>query len=101
MLRFEALLASTSSAINLFRLLEARPALFGRLLAILTLAPTLAEELGRRPELLDTLIDHSALDLPGSVEDLSARMRGIGAEPDYDYRLDRKSVVWGKVVSDR
>src|SRR3546814_1358120 len=63
LLRWEGLLASASSAINLFRLLAARPALLDQLLAILTLAPTLAEELGRRPELLDTLIDRSALEI--------------------------------------
>ena len=97
LMRWEAILANASSAVNLFRLLEARPALFDQLVAILTLAPTLADELGRRPQLLDTLIDRSALDLPGSVEALAARMRGGDAETDYERQLDRIRVVTGEV----
>ena len=97
MLRWEGLLANASSAINLFRLLEARPALFDQLLAILTLAPTLAEELGRRPELLDTLIDQTALDLPGSVEDIEKRIAPGGTGGDYERLLDRIRLATGEL----
>ncbi|WFL78511.1 bifunctional [glutamate--ammonia ligase]-adenylyl-L-tyrosine phosphorylase/[glutamate--ammonia-ligase] adenylyltransferase [Altererythrobacter arenosus] len=96
-MRWENVLASASSAINLFRLIEARPALLDQLVAILTLAPTLADELGRRPELLDTLIDRTALDLPGTVEQLAARMRGGDAGGDYERQLDRIRVITGEV----
>ena len=97
LLRWEVVLANASSAINLFRLLEARPALLGQLVAVLTLAPTLAEELGRRPGLLDTLIDRSALDLPGDVDALAALME-MGVEPgDYERQLDRIRLVTGEV----
>lgn len=74
LVRWETLLSRTSSAINLFRLLEARPGLFQLLVDCPTLAPPLADELARRPDLLDTLIDRSAFDLPGSVEELAAAM---------------------------
>ena len=67
MLRWEALLANLPSAVNLFRLLEARPALLQLLARILSLAPPLAEELARRADLLDPLIDASAFELPGEV----------------------------------
>ncbi|WP_394730381.1 bifunctional [glutamine synthetase] adenylyltransferase/[glutamine synthetase]-adenylyl-L-tyrosine phosphorylase [Altererythrobacter sp. GH1-8] len=97
LLRWEALLASASSAINLFRLLEARPALLDQLVAVLSLAPTLAEELGRRPELLDTLIDQTALDLPGDVEALAARMEAGDASENYERALDRIRIVTGEV----
>ncbi|MEP5937798.1 MAG: bifunctional [glutamate--ammonia ligase]-adenylyl-L-tyrosine phosphorylase/[glutamate--ammonia-ligase] adenylyltransferase [Erythrobacter sp.] len=97
LLRWESLLTHASSAINLFRLLEARPALLDQLVAILTLAPTLADELGRRPGLLDTLIDHSALDLPGSVEQLAARMEAGVTPGDYERQLDRIRLVTGEV----
>lgn len=96
-LRWESVLANASSAINLFRLLEARPALFDQLMAVLTLAPPLAEELGRRPELLDTLIDASAINLPGDVDAIAARMQAGDAARDYERQLDRIRIVTGEL----
>jgi glutamate-ammonia-ligase adenylyltransferase len=95
--RWERVLAAAPSAVNLFRLLEARPALLDQLVRILVLAPPLADELGRRPALLDTLIDKSALDLPGDVAALAARMGGSDAVGDYEARLDRIRIVTGEV----
>ena len=95
-LHWEALLARTPSAINLFRLLAARPALMDQLEHVLALAPPLAEALGRRPDLLDTLIDHSALDLPGSAADLAAAMRRGERGDDYERILDRIRRVTGE-----
>lgn len=95
-LRWEALLAGATSAINLFRLLEARPALLDQLVNILTLAPPLAGLLGRRPELLDTLIDRSALDLPGDVTELASAMRPAEDDQDYERLLGRIRVVTGE-----
>ncbi|QYJ07431.1 bifunctional [glutamate--ammonia ligase]-adenylyl-L-tyrosine phosphorylase/[glutamate--ammonia-ligase] adenylyltransferase [Qipengyuania flava] len=94
--RWESLLARLPSAINLFRLLEARPGLFALLADCLTLAPPLADELARRPELLDALIDRTALDLPGSVEELAALMAQRERGDDYEMRLDRLRVVTGE-----
>ena len=83
--RLDRMLARLSSAVNFFRLIEARPAL-GRLLGlILSHAVTLAEDLARRPELFDGLIDASALDPVGDVAALVAEMAG-GAE--YQAELD-------------
>jgi len=97
LLRWEGVLANASSAVNLFRLLEARPGLFDQLMAVLTLAPTLAEELGRRPELLDTLIDASAVDLPGDVDAIAARMQAGDASRNYERQLDRIRIVTGEL----
>ena len=84
--RWEQLLAGLPSAINLFRLLEARPGLLDLLARVLALAPPLADALARRADLLDPLIDARALALPGSVatliEDFSA------GEESYEGRLD-------------
>lgn len=91
--RWEALLAGASSAINLFRLLEARPALLDEVVKILTLTPPLADELGRRPELLDTLIDRSALDLPGDVAELAGAMRLVEDDGDYERKLGQIRIV--------
>ena len=96
LLRWEQLLESASSAINLFRLIEARPGLLEQLVRILTLAEPLADALGRRPELLDTLIDRSAFDLPGEVGELVARMEAVGPDADYEAQLDRIRVVTGE-----
>jgi len=92
--RWETLLVNLPSAVNLFRLLEARPGLLDQLVKILTLAPPLADALARRPDLLDALIDTSALDLPGSVEELAARMEA--ADGSYEDLLGQVRQVVGE-----
>ncbi|MDT8757343.1 bifunctional [glutamine synthetase] adenylyltransferase/[glutamine synthetase]-adenylyl-L-tyrosine phosphorylase [Sphingomonas psychrotolerans] len=86
--RFDAMLSRLPSAINFFRLLEAQPALTRLLSTILCHAPTLAEQLGRRAELLDGLIDASALepvaDIPALIGEMAARERGA----DYQWQLE-------------
>jgi glutamate-ammonia-ligase adenylyltransferase len=92
--RLDVMLARLSSAINFFRLLEARPALARLLGAILSHTPTLAEALGRRPELFDGLIDASALDPVGTVAAVADEMRG--EDGDYQARLDHVRRVVGE-----
>lgn len=94
--RWETLLARLPSTVNLFRLFEQRPGLLALVLRLLTLAPPLADELARRPDLLDRLIDRSAFDLPGTVGDLAARMRRGEADDGYERRLDRIRRVVGE-----
>jgi [glutamine synthetase] adenylyltransferase / [glutamine synthetase]-adenylyl-L-tyrosine phosphorylase len=89
LLRWEQLLTNLPSAVNLFRLLEARPALGELLARILGLAPPLADALARRADLLDPLIDATAFDLPGSVETLIERLSAGEADDDYERLLDR------------
>lgn len=96
LVRWETMLERMSSAINVFRLLEARPGLLDLLLDCLTLAPPLADELARKPERLDALIDRSAFALPGSVEELAAEMRRGESEAAYEESLDRIRVVVGE-----
>ncbi len=94
--RWERVLAAAPSALNLFNLLLQRPALLDQLTRILVLAPTLADELGRRPDLLDTLIANHALDLPGTLPDIAARM-AVGEGDDYERRLDCIRRVTGEL----
>ncbi|WP_394269758.1 bifunctional [glutamate--ammonia ligase]-adenylyl-L-tyrosine phosphorylase/[glutamate--ammonia-ligase] adenylyltransferase [Qipengyuania sp.] len=94
--RWESLLSRMSSAINLFRLLEARPGLFQLLVDILTLSAPLADELARRPKLLDTLIDRGARDLPPEVEDIVAQMQQGERGDTYEHRLDRIRILTGE-----
>ena len=89
LLRWEQLLTNLPSAVNLFRLLEARPALLQLLARILSLAPPLADELTRRADLLDPLIDASAFDLPGDVATLAADFAAREAGDDYQRLLDQ------------
>lgn len=78
-----------SSGINLYRLLEARPALAALLAKLLAYAPALSDQLARRPVLLDGLIDESSFSAPPDSEAiakaLEAAMRGL----PYDLALDR------------
>lgn len=94
--RWETLLERLPTAINLFRLLEARPGLFQLLADCLTLAPPLADAIARRPELLDALIDRSALDLPGDRAALAEAMRRTERGATYEDRLDRIRIVTGE-----
>src|SRR5690606_20410877 len=88
--RFDDLVQKLPSGINLYRLLEARPALTGYLGAILSHAPALADQLARRPELLDGLIDASAFEPAKGVAQLTARFaRSDRSDEDYQLFLDR------------
>ena len=87
--RLDEIIGRLPSAINFFRLLEARPALAGMLGDILSHAPTLAELLGRRPELLDGLIDATALRPPGPVPAVIEAFSVHEPGDDYQMLLDR------------
>ncbi|WP_271299525.1 bifunctional [glutamine synthetase] adenylyltransferase/[glutamine synthetase]-adenylyl-L-tyrosine phosphorylase [Sphingomonas sp. CV7422] len=91
--RLDGLLERLTSAINILRLLEARPGLAVLLATILSHAAPLADALGVRPELIDWLIDPGAFEPLGPVEALAAEMRR-GEGGDYQALLDhvRRSV---------
>lgn len=95
--RWERIIETVPSAITTFRLLAARPDLTERLVAALTLAPVLSDELARKPELLDTLVDRHALDLPGDVPAIIARMQGAAVRDDYEALLDAIRIVTGEI----
>ncbi len=80
------------SAINLFRLLEAQPALLTLLISILSHAPTLAEQLAVRAELLDSLIDATAFDPVGEVASIVSELHISG---DLEAQLDHVRRVIG------
>ncbi|MEL7517465.1 MAG: bifunctional [glutamate--ammonia ligase]-adenylyl-L-tyrosine phosphorylase/[glutamate--ammonia-ligase] adenylyltransferase [Pseudomonadota bacterium] len=97
LIRWEALLERAPSAVTLFRLLNAEPGLLDRLMAALTLAPTLSDELARKPELLDILLDPNALELPGSVEEIVALIERTAERDDYEALLDAIRRVTGEL----
>ena len=87
--RFDKLVAGLPSAINFFHLLAAQPALARIATRILSLAPTLADALGTRVELIEGLIDQRAFDAPATKEQLRAEWRPGLAALDYERLLDR------------
>lgn len=86
--RFDNMIEAMPSAINVFRLLEARPGLLQLVADILSYAPTLADDLGRQSRYLDALIDTSAMDLPGDVSRLLVAMKRRIGTADYQSTLD-------------
>ena len=87
--RFSDVVDKLSSGVNLYRLLAARPRLADLLALILAHAPPLAEQLGRRPTLLDGLIDESSFALPPDAATLAARFRAVIDKEPFDISLDR------------
>jgi len=88
--RFGDIIDKLSSGVNLYRLLGARPQLADLLALILAHAPPLAEQLGRRPTLLDGLIDESSFAPPPTAPTLAGRFLPVvrNDEP-FDLALDR------------
>ena len=88
--RFDDIVERLPSGVNFYRLLEARPGLTSQVAAILSHASVLAEQLGRRPQLLDGLIDASAFAAVPPTDRLVAEFRrSERAGEDYQLVLDR------------
>jgi glutamate-ammonia-ligase adenylyltransferase len=88
--RFDDVVTRLPSGVNFYRLLEARPGLTEHLGTILSHAPALAEQLGRRPQLLDGLVDASAFAAAPPVENLIEDFSRSEREgEDYQLVLDR------------
>ncbi len=92
--RLADLIERVPSGVNLFRLLEARPALARLLAQLLSHAPLLADQLARRPDLLDGLVDDSSFAEPASPGEVRADLvRAITGEPlDRALEITRRSV---------
>ncbi|MBV8685351.1 MAG: bifunctional [glutamate--ammonia ligase]-adenylyl-L-tyrosine phosphorylase/[glutamate--ammonia-ligase] adenylyltransferase [Alphaproteobacteria bacterium] len=88
--RFDDVVERLPSGVNFYRLLEARPGLTAQVATILSHAPALAEQLGRRPQLLDGLIDASAFaPVPPTEALIDEFARAEGGGEDYQLVLDR------------
>ncbi|HVF83583.1 MAG TPA: bifunctional [glutamine synthetase] adenylyltransferase/[glutamine synthetase]-adenylyl-L-tyrosine phosphorylase [Sphingomicrobium sp.] len=87
--RFSDLVERLSSGVNLYRLLAAQPELGTLLATVLSHAPALADQLARRPELLDGLLDASSFGLPPSAAGFADSLRAAIAGLPLDEALDR------------
>ncbi|URD62322.1 bifunctional [glutamine synthetase] adenylyltransferase/[glutamine synthetase]-adenylyl-L-tyrosine phosphorylase [Sphingomonas sp. KRR8] len=94
--RLADLVERLSSGVNFYRLIAAQPELGALLATILSHAPALAAQLGRRPELLDGLLDASSFALPPSAGEFAERLSRAVAGLPYDAALDRARAVVGE-----
>lgn len=86
--RLDDVVRRVPSAVGLFRLLSANPAMARVLADIMAAAPALADRLAARPQTLDRLLDASAFDEPLSADELSARWRAELNPLPYERALD-------------
>jgi len=87
--RFSDIVERLSSGVNLYRLLEAQPALARVLSQILIHAPALADQLARRPGLFDGLIDASSFAAPPDAAAVALKLAEGSKRASYDDRLDQ------------
>ena len=89
LVRFDKLVGGLPSAINFFHLLAAQPELAKIATRVLSLAPTLADALGARVELIEGLIDKRAFEAPATKTELLSEWAPGLAGLDYERLLDR------------
>jgi glutamate-ammonia-ligase adenylyltransferase len=87
--RFSDIVERVSSGVNLYRLLLAQAPLADMLSLILAHAPVLADQLARRPVLLDGLIDASSFATSPEPALFAERLMAGARGETYDEQLDR------------
>ena len=87
--RFSDIVERVSSGVNLYRLLQAQAPLADMLALILAHAPVLADQLARRPVLLDGLIDASSFAAPPEPAAFAERLAADRRGETYDQQLDQ------------
>ena len=86
---FDRFLHRLPSGAQFFTLLDANPPLVKLLVKLLGFAPSLAETLAVRPELIDGLLDASAFEPVPEVAQLSRELALDSGRNDYEALLDR------------
>jgi [glutamine synthetase] adenylyltransferase / [glutamine synthetase]-adenylyl-L-tyrosine phosphorylase len=91
---FDKVLANMPAGVQLFSLLAANPSLLRLVADIMGTAPRLAAIIGRRPRLLDAVLDpgfFGAVPSPGKLKELV--VRALAEAFDYQDALDRARIV--------
>ncbi len=91
---FNKVMADMPAGLQLFSLLAANPSLLRLIADIMGTAPRLAAIIGRRPRLLDVVLDpgfFGAVPTPGKLEEIV--LRALDEASDYQDALDRARVV--------
>ena len=87
--RFDRFLGQLPAGVQLFSLFRANPWLFRLLARIMSSAPLLAEHLGRRPQLLDSVLNPDFFDPLPDPQTLKAELQhGLAQGRDYQDALD-------------
>ena len=93
-LAFDRFLAGLPAGVQLFSMLKANPNLLDLIATILGAAPRLAEQLSRRPKVLDAVIDPNFFGpLPGEPEMRLACDEMIAADLPLDEAMDRARIA--------
>ena len=93
LLAFDGFVGGLPAGLQLFALLEANPRLTNLLLDILADAPRMAELIGKRPHILDAVIEPRFFsDLPGREELTALIGQTLDQAVDYEAMLDRARV---------
>ena len=91
---FDKVMAEMPAGVQLFSLLAANPSLLRLVADIMGTAPRLASVLGRRPRLLDAVLDpgfFGAVPTPAKLKELV--QRALAQATDYQDALDRARIV--------
>ena len=91
--------AGLPAGVQLFSLLKANPSLLDLIATILGTAPRLAEELSRRPKVLDAVLDPGFFGAPPKAEEI-ASLAGCGDSAGND-RSRRRSTACGSSARNR
>jgi len=92
-LAFDRLVAKLPAGVQLFSLLVSNPQLLTLLTRIMGAAPKLAETIGRRPRVLDALMEPAFFDVVPDEAELDRRLAESFAEArDYEDVLDRARI---------
>ncbi len=89
--RFASFFAGLNAGVQVLALLEARPALLDLLARVLTLAPRLADELARRPALLEALIEPrfaTPVSHDGAGQRRAELLELLGRESTFEAKLN-------------
>jgi glutamate-ammonia-ligase adenylyltransferase len=91
---FDKVIANMPTGLQLFSLLAAKPSLLRLVADIMGTAPRLANIIGRRPRLLDAVLDpgfFGAVPTPAKLKELVGTALGLAT--DYQDALDRARIV--------
>ncbi|MCB1380750.1 MAG: bifunctional [glutamine synthetase] adenylyltransferase/[glutamine synthetase]-adenylyl-L-tyrosine phosphorylase [Alphaproteobacteria bacterium] len=93
-LAFDRFLAGLPAGVQLFSLLKANPKLLDLIATILGTAPRLADQLSRRPQVLDAVLDPGFFDaLPTADEMKRAQDQAIPMDTSLEDVIDRARII--------